>query len=63
MVDHILAFAAERNYTRVSLETGTMAAFAPARLLYSKAGFVPCEPFGTYTDNPISTCMTIELAP
>ncbi|MGZ4368492.1 MAG: GNAT family N-acetyltransferase, partial [Gaiellaceae bacterium] len=62
LVDHILAFAAERNYTRVSLETGTMAAFGPARSLYSKAGFVRCEPFGGYTDNPISICMTIELA-
>jgi putative acetyltransferase len=63
LLDHILAFAAERNYRRVSLETGTMAAFAPARSLYSKRGFVPCEPFGAYTDNPISMCMTLELAP
>jgi putative acetyltransferase len=63
MVDHILAFAAEQKFERVSLETGTMDAFAPARLLYSKAGFVPSKPFGAYTDNPISICMTIELAP
>ena len=62
MVDHILAFAAERNYTRVSLETGTMAAFAPARSLYSKLGFVPCEPFGDYTGNRHSVCMTIDLS-
>ncbi len=62
IVDHILGFAAEQNYERVSLETGTMAAFAPARSLYSKVGFVPCEPFGDYTANPHSVCMTIELA-
>jgi putative acetyltransferase len=61
IVDHILAFAGERNYERVSLETGSMAAFAPARSLYAKVGFVPCEPFGDYTDNPNSICMTIEL--
>jgi putative acetyltransferase len=61
IVDHILAFATEQNYERVSLETGTMAAFTPARSLYSKVGFVPCEPFGDYTDNPHSICMTIEL--
>ena len=36
MVDHLLAVAAERNYQRVSLETGV--AFAPARSLYEKVG-------------------------
>jgi putative acetyltransferase len=62
MVDHILAFAAEQNFTRVSLETGAMDAFAPARSLYSKLGFVACEPFGDYTGNPQSVCMTIDLS-
>jgi putative acetyltransferase len=62
IVDHILAFAEERNYTRVSLETGTMDAFAPARSLYSKLGFVPCEPFSDYTGNRHSVCMTIDLS-
>jgi putative acetyltransferase len=62
MVDHILAFAAEQNYKRVSLETGAMDAFAPARSLYTKMGFVPCEPFGAYNDNQISICMTIDLS-
>ena len=62
MVDHILAFAAEQNYRRVSLETGAMDAFAPARSLYTKMGFVPCEPFGAYNDNRISICMTIDLS-
>lgn len=61
MLDHLLAVATARNYRRVSLETGTMEAFSPARSLYTKAGFVPCEPFGDYTSNPYSTCMTIAL--
>ena len=61
MVGHLLAVAAGRNYRRVSLETGTMAAFAPARSSYAKVGFEPCEPFGGYTANPNSTCMTVEL--
>jgi len=61
MVLHLLAVATASNYERVSLETGTMDAFAPARAMYSKVGFVPCEPFGEYTDNPYSTCMTIVL--
>ncbi len=62
MVDHLLHVAAERGYTRVSLETGTMEAFAPARQMYATAGFEPCEPFGDYTGNPHSTCMTISLS-
>jgi putative acetyltransferase len=63
IVVHLLAFAADSKYDRVSLETGTMAAFAPARSLYTKLGFVECEPFAAYTTNPYSTCMTIGLAP
>ncbi|MDQ1439383.1 MAG: putative acetyltransferase [Acidimicrobiaceae bacterium] len=61
MVDHILSVAAARNYRRVSLETGTLEAFAPARALYAKAGFEPCPPFGDYTANPVSTCMSIAV--
>jgi putative acetyltransferase len=62
MVGHLLAVAADRSYQRVSLETGTMDAFAPARSLYTTVGFKPCAPFGKYTDNPYSACMTIDLA-
>ena len=61
MVDHLLAVAAARNYQRVSLETGTMDAFASARSLYTKVGFIPCEPFGEYTANPYSICMTMTI--
>jgi putative acetyltransferase len=62
MVSHLLAAAAEQGYERVSLETGTMDAFAPARRLYQRAGFRPCEPFGEYTVNPYSVCMRVELS-
>jgi hypothetical protein len=47
---------------RVSLETGAMDAFAPARSLYTKFGFKPCPPFGQYVRSPTSACMTIESA-
>src|SRR5207249_3448704 len=63
MVDHLLAVAATRNYQRVSLETGTMDAFASARSLYTKVSFIPCEPFGEYTANPYSICMTMTIDP
>ena len=61
MVDHLLAVASDRCYQRVSLETGTGDAFVPARALYTRAGFEPCAPFGEYTVNPYSACMTIDL--
>lgn len=63
VLEHLVALAAERGYSRVSLETGAMEAFAPARALYRSAGFKECEPFGEYTDNPNSTCMTIAIGP
>jgi putative acetyltransferase len=61
LVERLLAVAAERRYERVSLETGSMHAFAPARALYEGAGFRRCPPFGEYTANPFSVCMTIAL--
>ncbi len=62
MLDHLIAVARERGYRRLSLETGSMAAFAPARSLYASAGFEPCEPFGDYRESPNSTYMTLRLA-
>jgi putative acetyltransferase len=61
MLAHLLRVARGCGYHRVSLETGTMAAFAPARAMYRKAGFRPCPPFGAYTVNPYSVCMTLAL--
>ena len=61
LLDHLLNAARERRYERVSLETGTMEAFAPARRLYERAGFRPCPPFGEYADNEHSICMTMKL--
>jgi len=61
MVDHLLATARERGIRRVSLETGSMAAFDAARALYTKVGFVECGPFGRYEPSPHSTFMTLAL--
>ena len=61
MVDYLLAAAGRRGYARVSLETGTTDAFAPARALYANAGFVPCGPFADYADSPDNTFMTLAL--
>ena len=61
LLAHILAEARARSYRRVSLETGTMAGFAPARALYARFGFRVCPPFAQYRDDPNSVCMTLEL--
>jgi putative acetyltransferase len=61
MLTHLLGAARARGIRRVSLETGTMAAFAPARALYASAGFRPCEPFADYQRTPDNTFMTLWL--
>ena len=58
---HILAEARGRGLRRLSLETGSMEAFEPARALYRQFGFDYCAPFGDYTDDPNSVYMTLEL--
>ena len=63
MLRHLLGAARERGVRRVSLETGTVPAFAPARALYASAGFRPCGPFGDYKPMETSTFMTLELSP
>jgi putative acetyltransferase len=61
MLDHLVAVARHAGFGRLSLETGSMAAFSPARSLYAKRGFVPCQPFGEYSESPNSTFMTLVL--
>lgn len=55
---HILEVATERGYKRISLETGSMDSFIPARKLYEEFGFQYCEPFADYTLDPNSVFMT-----
>jgi putative acetyltransferase len=61
MLRHILEQATGRGYRRLSLETGSMDYFEPARRLYSRFGFAFCEPFGAYAVDPNSVFMTKEL--
>ena len=52
---------AHRGFSRLSLETGSMTEYAPARALYARAGFTSCDPFGDYRPSPNSTFMTLLL--
>jgi putative acetyltransferase len=61
LMRHMLEEAKRRSYGRLSLETGSMAAFAPARSLYAGFGFRLCDPFGEYVEDSNSVFMTREL--
>ncbi|MQA61527.1 MAG: GNAT family N-acetyltransferase [Actinophytocola sp.] len=58
LLEYLVDNAKSRGITRISLETGSMDFFAPARALYASAGFAPCAPFGSYVEDPNSTFMT-----
>jgi len=61
MLQHIIEEAKSRGYKRISLETGSMEAFDPAKKLYKLFGFKYCKPFADYKDDPNSVFMTLEL--
>ncbi len=61
LLRHLLDTAKQRGYTRVSLETGSMDFFMPARALYASFGFAYCPPFADYTEDPNSVFMTKTL--
>lgn len=61
ILTHIIEEARTRGYARLSLETGTPAAFDAARRLYESFGFTYCGPFGDYRLDPYSTFMTLTL--
>jgi putative acetyltransferase len=61
MLQHLIAEAFRRGYCRLSLETGSMEYFEPARRLYAKFGFTGCGPFASYKEDPNSVFMTKAL--
>lgn len=61
MLRHVIAQARARGMARLSLETGSSVAFAPAIALYRVHGFVDCPPFADYRPDPFSRFMTLEL--
>ncbi|MBD1556589.1 GNAT family N-acetyltransferase [Vibrio sp. S9_S30] len=61
LLQHVLTVAEDRKYEKISLETGSMDFFKPARTLYEKNGFVYCGPFADYQPDPNSQFMTKSL--
>jgi putative acetyltransferase len=58
ILHHLMQIAADRGYTRLSLETGAPEPFEPARSLYRAHGFAECGPFADYQPDPFSVFMT-----
>jgi putative acetyltransferase len=61
MLNHIIDVARNEGLRRLNLETGSWPYFDPARTLYAAFGFVECDPFGEYRDDPNSVFMTFNL--
>lgn len=61
LLSHIMTEARSKGYQKLSLETGSMAFFEPARKLYEKFGFKYCQPFANYKDDPNSLFLSLEL--
>ena len=61
VLGRIISEAKRRGYRRLSLETGSMEYFEPARTLYRKFGFRTCPAFTGYVADPNSVFMTLEL--
>ena len=61
LLRHMLEEARKRGYRRLSLETGSMSYFEPARRLYASFGFAECGPFEGYAEDPNSIFMTRAL--
>jgi putative acetyltransferase len=61
LLNHVIVEARTRGYRRISLETGTTAAFAAAHVLYEHAGFTACDPFGSYSDRVFAAYYTMEV--
>ncbi len=58
LLEHIIEVSRQRCYRRLSLETGSVEAFEPARRLYTDFEFDYCEPFAEYVEDSFSVFMT-----
>ncbi|WP_397421887.1 GNAT family N-acetyltransferase [Phenylobacterium sp.] len=61
VLEHIIAVANSRGYSRLSLETGSGPAFGAALALYRRRGFVNCEAFGDYEASAFNQFLHLDL--
>ena len=58
IIEHLIDEAKKLNITRISIETGAGEFFKPARKLFEKCNFKPCEPFAHYKQDLNSIYLT-----
>jgi putative acetyltransferase len=61
LLSRLVEQARRRGYRRLSLETGSVPYFEPARALYLKHGCTYCGAFADYRDDSPSVFMTRDL--
>ena len=59
IINYLIDEAKKLNIKKLSLETGAGNFFIPARKLFIKCGFIVCEPFSHYKDDPNSVYMSM----
>ena len=58
VIEHLIEEAKKLNIKRLSIETGAGKFFKPARKLFKKCKFEPCEPFAHYKKDINSIYLT-----
>ena len=58
VIKHLIEEAKKLGIKRLSIETGAGVFFKPARKLFKKCGFEPCEPFAHYKNDINSIYLT-----
>ena len=58
IINHLIEEAQKLNIKKISLETGAGDFFEPARKLFHKCEFQPCEPFAHYKEDKNSIYLT-----
>ncbi len=58
IINHLIEEAKKLNIKRLSIETGAGKFFEPARKLFDKCKFEPCEPFAHYKKDKNSIYLT-----
>tara|TARA_Y100001936_G_scaffold213292_1_gene222152 strand:+ start:273 stop:758 length:486 start_codon:yes stop_codon:yes gene_type:complete len=58
VINHLIEEAKKLNIERISIETGSGKFFEPARKLFKRCNFKPCEPFAHYKEDINSIYLT-----
>ena len=58
VIEHLILRAKELKIKRISIETGAGKFFNPARKLFERCDFKPCEPFAHYKEDVNSIYLT-----